>query len=181
MADARRQARRYGVAMHVRPAVPTDFPALKPMLLDMGFVEDGAALEARFPSFCGDPLRPLLVAETGGGEADGGGMIGYALLHDYGPHLRSGNSHRTAKLEDLYTAPAWRRRGVARLLMTAVEDWARAGLLRHVFWYANTHEAGPAYVRMGYCHADAGQEGFLFFEIDFGNPADRLPHPQRGS
>ena len=42
------------------------------MLLDMGFVEDEAALEARFPSFCGHPLRPLLVA-----EADGGEVIGY--------------------------------------------------------------------------------------------------------
>ncbi|WP_415788857.1 hypothetical protein [Deinococcus saxicola] len=68
MADARRRARRYGVAMHVRPAVPADFLALKPMLLDRGFVEDEAALEARFPSFCGDPLRPLLVAEADGGE-----------------------------------------------------------------------------------------------------------------
>ena len=146
------------------------------MLLDMGFVEDEAALEARFPSFCGHPLRPLLVA-----EADGGEVIGYALLHDYGPHLRSGESQRTAKLEDLYTAPAWRRRGVARLLMRAVEDWARAGPLRHVFWYANTHEAGPAYVRMGYRPDDAGQEGFLFFEIDLGDPATRRPHPERGS
>ncbi|OLV18790.1 GNAT family N-acetyltransferase [Deinococcus marmoris] len=162
--------------MHVRPAVPADFPALKPMLLDMGFVDDEAALEARFPSFCGDLLRPLLVA-----GADGGELTGYAALHDYGISLRPGNSHRTAKLEDLYTAPVWRQRGVARLLMRAVEDWARARPLRYVFWYANTHEAGPAYVRMGYRPDDAGQEGFLFFEIDFGNPSERLPHPQRGS
>lgn len=176
MADASGQARPYGMGMRVRFAVPSDFPALKPMLLDMGFVEDEAALKARFPNFCGNPERPLFVAETGGGE-----LVGYAALHDYGTHLRSGNSHRTAKLEDLYTVPAWRRRGVARLLMNAVEDWARARSLRYVFWYANTHEAGPAYQRMGYRPDDAGQEGFLFFEIDFGNPAERLAHPERGS
>lgn len=162
--------------MRVRPAVPTDFPALKPMLLDMGFVDDTVGLAARFPAFCGDPLRPLLVA-----EADGGEVIGYAALHDYGPHLRSGDSHRTAKLEDLYTAPAWRRRGVARLLMNAVEGWARARPLRYVFWYANAGEAGAAYRAMGYRAADAGQEGFLFFEIDLGQPATRTPHPERGS
>ncbi|CAM3784093.1 GNAT family N-acetyltransferase [Deinococcus frigens] len=127
-ADAQGRARRYGVRMHVRPATPADFPALKPMLLDMGFVEDESALERRFPSFCGNPLRPVLVA-----QADGGEVAGYAALHDYGPHLRSGESHRTAKLEDLYTVPGWRRRGVARLLMRAVEDWARARPLRYVF------------------------------------------------
>lgn len=162
--------------MHVRPAVAADFPALKPMLLDMGFVDDEVALETRFPFFCGNPERPLFIAEANGGE-----VVGYALLHDYGLHIRAGGSQRTAKLEDLYTTPAWRRRGVARLLMSAVEDWARARPLRCVFWYANTHEAGPAYQRMGYRPDDAGQEGFLFFEIDLGDPATRLPHPERGS
>jgi GNAT superfamily N-acetyltransferase len=159
------------MGMRVRSAVPADFPALKPMLMDMGFVEDEAALEARFPEFCGDAARPLLVAESQTGV-----VTGYAALHDYGPHLRSGDSHRTAKLDDLYTTPGWRRRGVARLLMNAVEDWARARLLRYVFWYANAGEAGAAYRAMGYRPDDAGQEGFLFFEIDLGDPLPRTPH-----
>lgn len=162
--------------MHTRPARPDDFAALKPMLLDMGFVEDEAALERRFPAFCAAPDRGLLVAENGGGE-----VVGYALLHDYGPHLRSGDSQRTAKLDDLYTRPDARGRGVARTLMRAAEAWALARGLRYLFWYANTHEAGPAYTAMGYPAADAGQEGFLFFEIDFGDPARRTPHPLRGS
>lgn len=161
--------------LSVRPTRPADFPALQPMLLDMGFVEDEAALEARFPAFCTDPAYGFLVA-----EADSE-IVGYALVHDYGTNLRPGDRHRTAKLEDLYTVPAGRRRGVARALMRAVEAWAQARPLRYVFWYANTREAGPAYQAMGYRAADAGQEGFLFFEIDFGDPASRTPHPTRGS
>nr|WP_244977196.1 GNAT family N-acetyltransferase [Deinococcus humi] len=101
-------------------------------------------------------------------------------MHDYGPHLRSGDAHRTAKLDDLYVSPGWRRRGVAQLLMEAVEDWGRRPL-RYIFWYANAGEAGAAYWAMGYRSDDAGQEGFLFFEIDLGNPLTRIPHPECGS
>lgn len=160
----------------VRTARPADFPALRPMLLDMGFVEDEVALAARFPAFCQREDFALLVAADLEGR-----LLGYAWAHDYGSHLRSGDSQRTAKLHDLYTVPDARRRGVARALMAAVEAWARARPLRYVFWYANTHEAGPAYTRMGYRAADAGQEGFLFFEIDFGEASTRTPHPTRGS
>lgn len=88
------------------------------MLLDMGFVEDEAARQGRFPECCASPGRALPVAQLPGGE-----LTGDALLHDRRPHLRSGNRHRAA---------------------------------------------------------DAGQEGFLFFEIDYGDPAQRTPHPTRG-
>lgn len=114
-------------------------------------------------------------------EAQTGEVVGYALVNDYGAHLRSGDSHRTAKLDDLYTLPPFRKQGVARMLMQAVEAWARARPIRYVFWYANTREAGPAYQCMGYKAADAGQEGFLFFELDLGDPRTRTPHPTRGS
>lgn len=162
--------------LSVRPATPADFPALRPMLLDMGFVEDEEALARRFPSFCTRDDFALLVAED-----ETGRLLGYAAVHDYGPHLRSGNSHRTAKLDDLYTVPGARRQGVARTLMRAVEDWARSRPLRYVFWYANGHRAAPAYERMGYRSADAGQEGYRFFEIDLGEANTRAPHPLRGS
>lgn len=173
-----RSAARHSVVspFTVRPATPADFPALRPMLLDMGFVEDGEALAERFPSFCQREDYAVLVAVDGDGVP-----VGYAVVHDYGPHLRSGNTHRTAKLEDLYTVPQARRQGVARVLMGAVEAWARARPLRYVFWYANDHSAAPAHERMGYRAADAGQEGYRFFEIDFGEENTRTPHPLRGS
>ena len=156
----------------VRPALP----ALRPMLLDMGFVEDEVALEMRFPAFCAREDFALLVAEDTEGR-----LLGYAAVHDYGPHLRSGDSHRTAKLDDLYTIPDARKQGVARLLMRAVEDWARARPLRYVFWYANDHSAARAYERMGSRSADARQEGDRFFETDLGEANTRTPHPLRGS
>lgn len=50
--------------MLVHSGVPSDFPALRPMLLDMGFVEDEAALEDRFLDFCGGPAYTVFVEET---------------------------------------------------------------------------------------------------------------------
>lgn len=161
--------------MHIRQAQATDFIQLKPMLLDMGFVDEEGALAQRFLAFCTAPEHLLLVAE------EGQTLLGYAALQDYGPHLRSGNSHRTVKLDDLYTSPASRRQGVGRALMQAVEDWAQRRPVRYVFWYANQREAGLAYQAMGYRPAPSGQEGFDFYEIDFGDPASRTPHPLRGS
>lgn len=132
------------------------------MLLDMGFVENEAALAARYPSFCARSDWGLL------GAFEGARLLGYAAAHDHGQHLRSGDAHRKAYLHDLYTLPDARQRGVGRALMRAVEGWARARPVRYVEWYANTHSASPAYERMGYVGAPSGQDGFLFFEIDFG-------------
>lgn len=161
--------------MQIRRARPDDLQQVKPMLLDMGFVEDEAALERRFPAFCEHPDHHFFVAERDGV------LLGYALVQDYGTHLRSGDSHRTAKLDDLYTLPHFRRQGVARALMNAVTDWARENPLRYVFWYANQREAGKTYQALGYQPSPSGQEGFDFYEIDLGDPAGRLPHPLRGS
>ena len=159
----------------VRPLIPTDYEQVRPMLIDMGFVEDESALAERYPVFCTRPEYALL------GAFESETLLGYAGLHDYGPHLRSGNTHRTAKLDDLYTAPHARRRGVGKTLMQAAEAWGRARRLRYIFWYANVREATPAYVGMGYAAGEEVQEGFRFFEIDVGEANTRQPHPERGS
>ncbi|GGL05325.1 aminoglycoside acetyltransferase [Deinococcus radiotolerans] len=145
------------------------------MLLDMGFMEDESAMEARFPVFCVCPDWVLL------GAFRDGLLLGYAAAQDYGPHLRSGSSHRTAKLHDLYTAPGARGQGVGRTLMRGVEAWAQARGARYLFWYANLREATPAYERMGYTPGAEVQEGYRFFEVDFGERMSRQPHPERGS
>ena len=163
------------MTVNVRPLTPNDFEQIRPMLIDMGFVEDETALAERFPAFCQHPKWAML------GAFEGETLLGYAAAQDYGPDLRSGDSHRTAKLHDLYTAPAARRTGVGRELMRAVEGWGRARGLRYVFWYANLREATPAYVGMGYPAGEEVQEGYRFFEIDFGEANTRLPHPERGS
>ena len=161
--------------MKVRPLRAEDWPQLRPMLLDMGCVDEGEMLEARFRALCSSPDWTLL-----GAERDGV-LLGYAALQDYGPHLRSGDRHRTAKLHDLYTLPGWRRQGVARALMDEVRSWAVQRPLRYVFWYASQREASAAYQRLGFIPEGSGQEGYDFFELDLGNPLERLPHPERGS
>ncbi|WP_198170519.1 GNAT family N-acetyltransferase [Deinococcus arboris] len=158
----------------VRPLDPTDFAQLRPMLLDMGFVEDEAALAARFPAFCATPAWVVL------GAFEDGTLLGYAAAQDAGADLRSGNSHRTAKLHDLYTLPQARRQGVGRALMKAVETWACESGLRYLYWYANLHEASPAYVGMGYVPGAEVQEGYHFFELNFRAANTRRPHPERG-
>lgn len=145
------------------------------MLLDMGFVDSEEALAERFPSFCGREDAPIWVAERQGT------LLGYAYAQDYGPHLRPGVTHRTAKLNDLYTLPGARRQGVDRALMRQAENWAREGGVRYLFWYANTREASPAYVAMGYRAAPSGEEAYHFFEVEFAAPQPRVPHAERGS
>ncbi len=142
------------------------------MLIDMGFVDDQTALEIRFSEFCTRSDWGLL------GAFEAATLLGYAALQDYGPHLRSGNSHRTAKLHDLYTDPQARRRGVGRVLMRAAEAWARAHGLRYLFWYANLREATPAYLGMGYTAGEEVQESYRYFEIDFGEANTRIPAPE---
>lgn len=157
----------------VRPLTAGDFEQVRPMLIDMRFVDDEQALAERFPGFCLHPDWSLM------GAFEGETLLGYAALQDYGPHLRAGNTHRTAKLHDLYTTPSARRRGVGRTLMQAAEAWAQARGLRYLFWYANLREATPAYIGMGYTAGEEVQEGYRFFEIDFGEANTRIPAPER--
>lgn len=140
--------------------MPADWDQVRPMLIDMGFVDDPVRLAERFPAFCAHPDWALLGAERNGT------LLGYAAAQDYGPHLRSGRQHQTAKLHDLYTLPEHRKHGVGRALMQGIEAWGRARGLRYIEWYANTVEASPAYQGMGYLGAPSGQDGFLYFEID---------------
>lgn len=145
--------------MKIRPLRPDDWAAVWPMLLDMQFVDSEEGARARFPEFCLRPDWALLGAEQNGR------LLGYAAAHDYGPHLRSGNDQRTAKLHDLYTLESERRRGVGRALMQEIEAWGRARDLRFIEWYAN-EKVAVAYERMGYRSAPSGQEGYLYFDID---------------
>jgi GNAT superfamily N-acetyltransferase len=159
----------------IRALRPADFAQALPMLLDMQFVDDETRLANRFPGLCVHPDWGLL------GAFDGETLLGYAAAQDYGTDLRSGDDHRTAKLHDLYTRPESRRSGVGRALMQDMEAWGKARGLRYLFWTANLREATPAYVGMGYAAGEEVQEGYRFFEIDFGEANTRIPHPLRGS
>lgn len=92
----------------VRDLRVPDWPHLWPMLRDMGVGGDPPeAHRLRFAALLADPCWALL------GATDAGGLAGYAAAQDHGPHLRSGDAHRTVRLHDLYVRADRRRDGVA--------------------------------------------------------------------
>jgi len=66
-------------------------------------------------------------------------------------------------LQDLFTAPDVRGRGVARALIGAVTDWARAHGCGRVYWH--THESN-ATARLLYDKV-AENRGFIQYQINF--------------
>jgi len=65
-------------------------------------------------------------------------------------------------LQDLFTAPEVRGRGVARALIDAVADWARAQGCVRVYW--NTHETNATARRL--YDKVAENRGFLRYQIE---------------
>jgi GNAT superfamily N-acetyltransferase len=110
-----------------------------------------------------------------------GVLLGYAAAQDDGSYLRSGGSHHTAKLHDLYTASVARGQRAGRTLMRGIEAWAQARGARYLFCSANLREATPAYERREYMPGAEVREGYRFFEVDFSERTARQPHPERGS
>lgn len=102
-----------------------------------------------------DPAEPVhaLVAESGGG------LVG--LTH-YLFHRSTTRIEPTCYLQDLYTAPAARGRGVGRALILGVYEAARAGGARDVYW--QTHETNAA-ARLLYDQV-ARFGGFIVYECD---------------
>lgn len=76
---------------------------------------------AEMAAQCADPARFVaLVARTGGGAV---GLAEASVRHDY---VNGTDTAPVAFLEGLYVAEDARRAGVARALVAAVEQWARA-------------------------------------------------------
>lgn len=104
-------------AWRVRPAGEGDAGALARLLTDFnGTPVDAAAALRRLRAAAG--VETALVA-----EADGGRVVGFASVRVV-PYLSDDRPY--AELTELYVAPAWRRRGVARALLAAAEALARA-------------------------------------------------------
>ena len=76
---------------------------------------------AEMAAFLSDPARyAQFVAHEGGAPA---GLAEAAIRSDY---VNGTESSPVAFLEGLYVAPAFRRRGIARLLVAEVVRWAKA-------------------------------------------------------
>ncbi|MEU1389470.1 MULTISPECIES: GNAT family N-acetyltransferase [unclassified Nonomuraea] len=65
-------------------------------------------------------------------------------------------------LQDLFTAPDVRGRGVGRKLIEAVADWARDGGCSRVYW--NTHESNSTARRL--YDKVAENRGFIRYQIE---------------
>jgi GNAT superfamily N-acetyltransferase len=96
---------------------------------------------------------------------DDGVLLGYAVVQDYGTHLRAGRRHQ-GRLHDLYVLPEKRRTGVGRALMVAVADWA-SGRVRHLEWQAHHERSAPFYEALGYRGMPCPQPDYPTFDIEF--------------
>jgi GNAT superfamily N-acetyltransferase len=126
----------------VRPIEQRDFPAWKP-LWDGYNAFYGRKAEAALPAQVTeatwqrffDSAEPVfaLVAETEGNLV---GLVQYLF------HRSTTSIELTCYLQDLFTAPAERGRGVGRALIDGVCQEARRAGLKEVYW--QTHESNRA-------------------------------------
>jgi GNAT superfamily N-acetyltransferase len=83
------------------------------------------------------------------------------------PHVQTTASD-SVYLEDLFTAPEARGRGVGRALINAVGDWAAEHGYARVYWH--THETN-ATARLLYDKM-ATLPGFIMYTMDVPKPTD---------
>lgn len=127
----------------------------------MGLVEGSdAEVRQRFETLLADDRWTLL------GAFHSRSLIGYAAAQDHGPHLRTGDAHRTARLHDLYVTPPARQCGVGTALLATVVSWA-SKRVKHLEWQAHHEHAAPFYERLGYRGVPCPQPDHPTFEITF--------------
>lgn len=106
-------------ALAVRPATPADAEALAPLLGELGYPAEPAAVEARLRALLGSARDAVLVAEDGAGGAVLGVLALHwgAMLHQPAPMARVGS---------LVVSEAARGRGIGALLLREAAALARA-------------------------------------------------------
>jgi GNAT superfamily N-acetyltransferase len=127
----------------IRPATLADAEAIathrRAMFYEMGY-HDAAALDAMVTAFLPWLRQRLATAEYRAWlalEPDGAIVAGLGLwLMDWPPHMIGPGAPR-GNILNVYTEPAFRRQGIARLLMNAALDWCRINRLRAVILHAS--------------------------------------------
>ncbi|HET6618974.1 MAG TPA: GNAT family N-acetyltransferase [Dongiaceae bacterium] len=72
------------------------------------------------------------------GASEGSDLIGFAVALEL-PDAIHGTV--TGMMDDLFVAPAWRRRGIARAIIAAIVDHAKAKGWSHVRWLVHEGDA----------------------------------------
>lgn len=155
---------------HVRPATIGDAGALVRhrigMFTDMGVPLDVEALGAAFRAWLAEMIPAgtyrAWVVETAEGDIIGGGGI---TILPWPPGPRD-MGDRLAFVYNVYTEPAHRRRGLARLLMDTIHGWCREAGITSVALNAS-EDGRPLYEAMGYQTAPAPM---MFLPIAGYNP-----------
>lgn len=136
----------------LRPAHPADLDALlalqRAYYVEAGDALDPARARAALAALLADPaLGAVWIAE------DAGEAVAYAVL-TLGYSLEYGG--RDAFVDELYVAPAHRRRGLARAALEALEASARAAGVRALHLEVERELAGARalYRRAGFADRD---------------------------
>jgi GNAT superfamily N-acetyltransferase len=131
------------------------------MFTDMAVEMDAAVVSARFRRWLFDALPSSVyrawVVEAADRTIVGGGGI-TVLPWPPGPSY----GDRVAFVYNLYTHPAHRRRGVARLIMSAIHTWCRSAGISSVALNSST-DARKLYESLGY---DESPNPMMFLALD---------------
>ena len=148
----------------IRPATLADADVMVrhrvAMFTEMGVPLDAAVLEPAFRAWLEDVMpagtyRAWLV-EAGGEIAGGGGIT--ILPWPPGPRYVG---DRLAFVYNVYTEPAHRRRGLARLIMDTIHDWCRNNGITSMALNAS-RDGKPLYQAMGY---EESPSPMMFFPL----------------
>jgi GNAT superfamily N-acetyltransferase len=151
----------------IRPATLDDIDVLVRhrlgMFADMGVTVDDSVAPA-FRTWLSDMMPSgtyrAWLTETNTNEIAAGGGI-TILPWPPGPRYPTG---RLAFVYNVYTEPAHRRRGHARLIMHAIHTWCRQAGITSVALNAS-QDGRPLYESLGY---HAAQSPMMFFGLDIG-------------
>jgi GNAT superfamily N-acetyltransferase len=121
------------------------------MFVDMGNTDTARleAMEADFTVWVREKLARneylgWFVVDAAGAVVAGAGL----WLMDWPPHI-VGASARRGNILNVYTHPDYRRRGLARRLMSTILDWCRANSLDTVILHASA-EGRALYESLGF-------------------------------
>lgn len=141
--------------IRIRPATLMDMAqviALRRLMFEAMGLTDRAQLDA-CDAACDVYFREAIIsgrfhgwlAVTPAGEAVASGGV-VVDEHPPGPNNPSG---RTAYIMNMYTLPAYRRRGLARRILLEILAWARAAGLTRAALHAS-EQARPLYYGLGF-------------------------------